>query len=71
MEENLIGMLEELLDVEEGTLTGDTELDTVEEWDSIAKLALMAEVKKNWQRSLTVEEIKNFRFVKDICEYLK
>ena len=30
----------------------------------------MAEVKKNWKKNLTVEEIKKFQSVKDICDYL-
>ena len=51
-------------------LTTDTELSEIEEWDSISKLALMAEVKKNWKKNLTVEEIKKFQSVKDICDYL-
>ena len=49
----------------------DTDLSEVEEWDSISKLALMAEIKKNWKKNLTVDEIKKFQQVKDICEFLK
>ncbi len=71
MEEKVIEMLEEILELDEGTLTVDTELSEIEEWDSISKLALMAEIKKNWKKNLTVEEIKKFQQVKDICEFLK
>ena len=71
MEEKVIEMLEDILDLDEGTLTVDTELSEIEEWDSISKLALMAEIKKNWKKNLTVEEIKKFQQVKDICEFLK
>lgn len=71
MEEKVIEMLEEILELDEGELTIDTDLSDVEEWDSISKLALMAEIKKNWKKNLTVEEIKKFQQVKDICEFLK
>ena len=49
MEEKVIEMLEEILELDEGELTIDTDLSEVEEWDSISKLALMAEIKKNWK----------------------
>lgn len=71
MEEKVIEMLEEILELDEGTLSADMELSEIEEWDSISKLAIMAEVKKNWKKNLTVEEIKNFQTVKDICDFLK
>lgn len=71
MEEKVIEMLEEILELDEGELTIDTDLSDVEEWDSISKLALMAEIKKNWKKNLTVDEIKKFQQVKDICEFLK
>lgn len=71
MEEKVIEMLEEILELDEGELTIDTDLSEVEEWDSISKLALMAEIKKNWKKNLTVDEIKKFQQVKDICEFLK
>ncbi|MCI9420136.1 MAG: acyl carrier protein [Eubacterium sp.] len=71
MEEKVIEMLEEILELDEGELTMDTDLSEVEEWDSISKLALMAEIKKNWKKNLTVDEIKKFQQVKDICEFLK
>ncbi len=71
MEEKVIEMLEEILELDEGELAMDTDLSEVEEWDSISKLALMAEIKKNWKKNLTVDEIKKFQQVKDICEFLK
>ncbi len=71
MEEKVIEMLEEILELDEGELTVDTDLAEIEEWDSISKLALMAEIKKNWKKNLTVEDIKKFQLVKDICDFLE
>ncbi|MCI8791841.1 MAG: acyl carrier protein [Eubacterium sp.] len=64
-------LLEEIMDVEEGTLTPESELAEVDEWDSLSKLALMAEVKKRVNRRLSTEEILNFKTVQDIIDYLQ
>ncbi len=70
MEKKIIEMLEEVMEVDEGVLTMETELEDIEEWDSISKLALMAEVKRNWNKKLTAEDLKSFKVVKDIYDYL-
>lgn len=62
--------LEEILEMDEGTLKVDMVLDEIEEWDSMSKLYLVTYVKKNLKRRLTVDEIKQFVTVKDICDYL-
>lgn len=69
--EEIVRKLEDLLELEEGELTFETVLDDVEEWDSISKLALMAEAKRNYGKQLTADDIKTFETVEDICKYLK
>ena len=64
-------LLEEIMDVEEGTLAPETKLAEVDEWDSLSKPALMAEVKKRVNRRLSTEEILNFKTVQDIIDYLQ
>lgn len=68
--EEKIEMLEELMDVEPGTLKEDTILGDVEEWDSLSKLSLIAEAKKLFGLALTPEIIKEFKTVNDVCNYL-
>lgn len=67
--EEKIEMLEEIMDLDEGTLAADSVLEEFEEWDSLSKLSLMAAAKKDFGKKLTVEEIKGFHTVKDICDY--
>ncbi len=67
----LIEMLEEIMDVDEGTLEATTILDDLEEWDSLSALSLMAEAKKNYGKKLSSDEIKNFVTVQDIIDYLQ
>lgn len=63
--------LEEILELDEGTLKEDMLLEDIDEWDSMSKLYLVTYVKKNLKRRLTVDEIKEFVTVKDICDYLE
>lgn len=65
-----IELLEEIMDVEEGTLTVNTILDEVEEWDSLSTLSLTAEMKKRFELKLTTEKIKSFKTVGDVCQFI-
>lgn len=67
----LLEMLEEVMDIDEGILETSTVLADLEEWDSLSKLSLMAEVKKNYQKKLSADEIKEFVTVQDIIDYLQ
>ncbi|MCH5265257.1 MAG: acyl carrier protein [Lachnospiraceae bacterium] len=69
--EEKIELLEDVMDLDEGTLKPDSVLDDFEEWDSLSKLSLMGEVKKQFGKRLTVDEIKEFKTVQDICDYLQ
>lgn len=69
--EEKITFLEEIMEMDEGKLHIDDRLDHIEEWDSLTKLALMAEIKKQNNKIITVEELKSFQTVKDICNYLE
>lgn len=69
--QEILELLEEVMDIEEGVLAPETKLAEVDEWDSLSKLALMAEVKKRVNRRLSTEEILNFKTVQDIIDYLQ
>lgn len=63
--------LEEIMDYEdEGNLKADMLLEDIEEWDSLSTLSLTVDVKKKYGKNLTTEEIKAFKTVQDICDYL-
>lgn len=66
-----IAMLEEAMDLDEGTLNLDSVLEDFEEWDSLSKLSLLAFAKKDFGISLSADDIKNFVTVKDVCDFLK
>lgn len=68
--EELIAELEEMLEIDEGTLMESTVLEDIEEWDSLAKLSLVALAKKELSVTLTASKIKEFVTVEDICKEL-
>ena len=68
--EEKIAMLEEVMDLDEGTLTEDSVLADFEEWDSLSKLSLISEVKQCFGKVLSANDIRAFATVKDICDYL-
>lgn len=65
-----IKLLEKVMDVEEGQLKADTILSELEEWDSLSKLALIAEMKQRYQINVTTDILKSFETVNDICEFI-
>ncbi len=64
-------IVEEILEVEERELMPDTELADIEEWDSISKLALMAQVKHSGMGELSEETVETFHRVGDIYNFLE
>ncbi len=63
-------LLEEIMDVDEGSLSVEMELEDIEEWDSLSSLALTVEVLKRFGVKLTTEMVKGFKTVQDICDIM-
>jgi acyl carrier protein len=59
-----------MLDVEEGTLSEDTELLNLDNWDSMAAISLIALVDEKFGKQLTGAEIRNFKKVRDILDFM-
>lgn len=66
-----LALLEETLDVEEGTLTSETALDDLEEWDSIAALSLIVMLDEQFEKTISGNEIKALRTVSDILNHMQ
>ena len=69
--EEILALLEEAMDLDEGDLTVETVLADLEEWDSLSRLSLVAAAKKKMNMTLTTDIIRGFVTVKDICDCLK
>jgi len=65
-----LALLEEMMELDEGTLVEDTELEGLPEWDSMAALSLIVLVDENFSKKLTAAQIKNFKTIKDILDFM-
>lgn len=63
-------MIEDMLDVESGSLTEQTLLADIEEYDSMAKLSLIVMSDDEFDKKLTGEQILKFVTIQDIVDFL-
>ena len=69
-EKEKIEMLEELFEVEEGTLKAETKLEDVPEFDSMTRLSLIVMMEDEFGVKLESETIKKFVTVNDILNLM-
>ena len=62
--------LEETWELDEGTLTEDTALEDVEEYDSMGKLSLIVLCDDEFEKKLPGDVIRGFVTVKDVLDFL-
>ena len=65
-----LALLEEVMDLDEGTLTPDMKLSEIEEYDSMVKLSLIVLMKDEFEKTITVKEINNFVTVQDVLNFM-
>lgn len=70
-EREKLAMLEDMMELDEGTLASDMLLNEIEEYDSMAKLSLIVLMEDDFGVKLTGEIIRNFKTVGDILELMK
>ncbi len=65
-QEEKIALLEEMLELDNGSLTPEIQLAEIVEYDSMAKLSLIVLFDDECGKKLTGEEIRTFKTVGDI-----
>lgn len=68
--EEKIRLLEEALELDENTLKEETLLADIPEYDSMAKLTLIVLCDDEFSKKLSGEQIKGFKTIKDILDFL-
>lgn len=68
--EEKIALLEDMLELESGALTPETELSSIDEYDSMAKLSLIVLMDDEFSKKLTGEQIRDFKNVQDILNFM-
>ena len=64
--EEKIALLEDMLELDNGSLKAETALSSIDEYDSMAKLSLIVLFDEECGKKLTGEEIRAFKKVGDI-----
>ena len=70
-EKEKLNLLEETLEMDEGTLALDMNLADIDEYDSMAKLSLIVMMDDEFGKKLTGDDVKSFVTVNDIINYMK
>ena len=67
-EKEKIAFLEEIMELDEGTLSVDDVLEDYVEWDSITALSLIAMMDEKFHKTISGADIKNMKTVSDVLE---
>ena len=65
-----INLFEEILDLELGTLSESTLLVDIEEFDSMSKLSLIVLMDDEFGKKLTGEQLREFKTVADVIDFM-
>lgn len=69
-QEEKIAMLENMLELEAGSLKPEMELSDIPEYDSMAKLSLIVMMDEECGKKLTGEQIREIKTVQDILDFM-
>lgn len=70
MKEKIIAMITEILQVPEGTVTENTLMEDLEEWDSVAQVMIIGELESRLGISVPLDEAMEMTGVGDILARL-
>lgn len=68
--EEKIALLEDMLELDNGSLKPEMELKGIAEYDSMAKLSLIVMMDEECGKKLTGEQIREFNTVQDILDFM-
>ena len=66
-----IEKLEDLMDIDSGSLTPDLLLSDIEEWDSLSALSYVVMMKDDFGKKISGDEIRAFKTVQDILNTME
>lgn len=66
-----LALLEDMLELDEGTLKPENELASVENWDSMAKLSLIVLMDDEFNKILKADTLKGFKTIQDILDFME
>ncbi|MCH5278065.1 MAG: hypothetical protein J1E80_09600 [Desulfovibrionaceae bacterium] len=66
-----LAVLEDIMELDEGTLKPETRLDDVEEWDSLAALSFVVLLGDEFNRKISGKDIRAFERVQDMLDVME
>lgn len=69
--EQKLAMLEEMMELDEGVLSENTDLSNLDEWDSLSLLSFMALMDDEFGKSVTGKEVRECKIVKDLLDMME
>ena len=68
--EEKLALLDDMLELDPGTLKEEMDLSSIDEYDSMAKLSLIVLMDEECGKKLTGEKIREFKTVGDILSFM-
>lgn len=65
-----IALIENCMDLEEGSLNLEDDLTQYDEWDSLTVLSIISAVDEKYHKTLTGEDLKKVKTVSDIMKLI-
>lgn len=66
-----LATLEDIMELDEGTLSPEMSLDDIEEWDSLAALSYVVMMGDEFKKKISGKEIRAFQTVQDILDTME
>ena len=71
MKNQLINIVKEALDIEEETIDLNTQFDSLDTWDSLGRLSLIALIDESFNVQISDKEFNSFQTIEDLYIALK
>ena len=68
MRRDIFRLIEEILQVPEGTINEDTKMEDLDEWDSLAQVMIIGELETRFGISIPLEEAMEITCVREFLE---
>ena len=65
-----LAALEDIMELDEGTLKPETSLDDIEEWDSLSALSFVVLLGDEFNRKITGQQIRSFKSIQDLLDVM-
>lgn len=66
-----LAALEDVMELDEGTLKPEMELDEIEEWDSLSALSFVVLLGDEFNRKISGQQIRAFQTVQDLLDVME